>query len=424
MTQEDIAEVGKVDITKVFPTREDKISFNANGGTAWQDILIVAVPEMFANRGQFAKLGLWKWNDKPVVYVDDRFFYDQDKIEAATAKISQTDLKASREVTSHEKAEAGKWESKRRELSADGLIPSDPAAFKDIWIKGNPEAKELAYLFHRNSGDLRHLFEKYKKLLNWDELYKAFLESDELFDSEDRSDVNIAAGNNTTPPVSRFISETRTEPYLEENVEQLLLRATEKLLSRDPFEKALNVLDLMSGAHTYLSDFAKTDEVAGIGLNMNELRLNKKLNIRKVQDLNENPELSFGNEHFDIVLMTCGMAYLKNPAQLFKSVFRVLKPGGKLLIAFNNDYYLSDVSDEWLPLSQDGRVELTERWIASGGAFESIHHNREEYGIDLFGKKWIDIITASKPAAPSGPAIGPRCSSWPRRAGSGSQMRF
>ncbi|MDD5174577.1 MAG: helix-turn-helix domain-containing protein, partial [Candidatus Omnitrophica bacterium] len=64
--------------------------------------------------------------------------------------------------------------------------------FRDAWIRGNPGAKEAAYSFHRYSGSLSHLFLKYKDMLNWEELYRAYLGSGVTFDSED-DDVNIAA---------------------------------------------------------------------------------------------------------------------------------------------------------------------------------------------------------------------------------------
>ncbi|MFA5144223.1 MAG: GNAT family N-acetyltransferase [Candidatus Omnitrophota bacterium] len=193
VTQKDIDDIGKVDITKILPTRGDKVSFEFDGKTIWQDILVAAIPGMFANRGQFAKVGLWKWNDLPVIFIDEKFYYDQDKLDDA-GRYAAADYKASKEIISHEKDEIGKWEAKRLELLQSSVIPPDPKVFKDVWVKGNPEAKELAYDYHTNSRDLTHLFKKYKYLLNWEELHKAYIESGSIFDSEDTGDVNIAAG--------------------------------------------------------------------------------------------------------------------------------------------------------------------------------------------------------------------------------------
>ncbi|MDP2913293.1 MAG: hypothetical protein Q8N91_04725, partial [Candidatus Omnitrophota bacterium] len=194
ITSIDIDSLGTVEITKYFRTRRDRVRIDHGGKTVWQDILIVADPDLFAFRGQFAKLGLWKWNGLPVIWIDEKFYYDQDKLEEAAAEISAEDLKASVEILNHEKSEIEKWERKRLELLDSLSISEDPRVFRDKWVKNNPEAKERASWYHRQSGDLRHLFIKYQDLLNWGELHRAFLESGELFDSEDMTDTNIAAG--------------------------------------------------------------------------------------------------------------------------------------------------------------------------------------------------------------------------------------
>jgi len=52
------------------------------------EIIVAAIPDMFANRGQFAHAGLGKWNGKPVAYVDEDFYFDEEKVDDAKVRIA------------------------------------------------------------------------------------------------------------------------------------------------------------------------------------------------------------------------------------------------------------------------------------------------------------------------------------------------
>ncbi|GEM_PF-4949022 len=399
--KEDIDGIGKVDITQFLETRTDVVRVDIDGMKVWQDILIAAVPDLFANRGQFAGVGLGRWNGMPVIYVDKLFYYDESKIRSAKDEIPIEDKRA---VINHDKKETAKWirwKWMREDLARQWgcVVRGD---FRDLWIKGNPGAKEAAYAFHKDSGSLNHLFHKYKHLLDWEELYRAYLESGSIFDSEDTGpggDVNIAAG---AKPASTFIRETREKSYLAADAENVIRNAAGNILPHEVDGKPLKVLDLMSGHNTYLADSINVGEIAGIGLNIEELKGNKKITHPLVQDLNKNPKLPFEGNRFDAVTITCGMAYMREPRRLFKEIYRVLKPGGTLFIAFNDQYYEADVTAEWRELSQNGMVEITKRWVASGGAFEPIKHERKFYTIgsgSYTAKRLLDIIATRKPAS-------------------------
>ncbi|MCM8761399.1 MAG: hypothetical protein NC933_04630, partial [Candidatus Omnitrophica bacterium] len=80
---------------------------------------------------------------------------------------------------------------------------------------------------------------------------------------------------------------------------------------KDYLPRGARVLDLMSGAFTYVPQSVNASEIIGIGLNRDELNVNAKLTQRIVQDLNANPEFPAEWEnHFDAVIITSGMAYV------------------------------------------------------------------------------------------------------------------
>lgn len=141
------------------------------------DMLVVAIPGLFANRGQFAHVGLGKHNDKPVIYIDENFYYDEGKLGEAKNKI-----------IGHDTNEILNWSGLATELE----IPL--SNLREKWIYGNPEATKKASAFHDESNrfnNINPLYAEYTYMLNWNEIYRAY-ETYGL-DKEDEIDVNIAA---------------------------------------------------------------------------------------------------------------------------------------------------------------------------------------------------------------------------------------
>ena len=200
--------------------------------------------------------------------------------------------------------------------------------------------------------------------------------------------------------VSRFLSETRTKSYLPQDAERVLYEELNKAILSATLVEPLNVLDLMSGTHTYLPEKISASQVVGIGLKMEELKLNRKLTERIERDVNRNTKLPFSDNHFDVVIITCGMAYIKRPEVFFSSIFRVLKPGGLLFIAFNDQYYGDDAVADWRGITRNAMAELVKSWIKSGAPSLSVNHEIKYYTIgqgSCVSRKPLDIITAVKP---------------------------
>jgi DNA-binding transcriptional regulator YdaS (Cro superfamily) len=164
-----------------------------------QHILIVAIPGLLKNTGQFAHVGLGRKNGMPVIYADEKYYYNEDVIQ-------------------HDKDEIAKWENKRRELGLDYEEMRD-------WIRTSPEAKGLARKFHEESQTVDDVnsgtTDKYKDFLDWDNIYAAY----QAFGlDEDDSDVNIAAYPEDTEEMLKALEESNGN-YVE---------ASEKLEMRRP----------------------------------------------------------------------------------------------------------------------------------------------------------------------------------------------
>jgi len=162
--------IEEVDGFKNLRQREDTIEGKI-------DILVVAIPGLLANRGQFAHVGLGKYNSKPVIYIDESFYYDAGKLEEAKNRI-----------IGHDTNEILNWLGLATEL---GMPLS---SLRERWIYGNPKAKKKASAFHNESNrfhNVNPLYAEYTYMLDWDEIYRAYRTYG--LDKEDEIDVNIAA---------------------------------------------------------------------------------------------------------------------------------------------------------------------------------------------------------------------------------------
>ena len=100
------------------------------------------------------------------------------------------------------------------------------------------------------------------------------------------------------------------------------------------------VLDLMGSWVSHLPEGIPDLHVAGLGMNREELAANPILTERVVKDLNQRADLPWGDAVFDRVVCTASIEYLLRPREVMAEVFRVLKPGGRCVVAF---------SDRWFP---------------------------------------------------------------------------
>ena len=99
------------------------------------------------------------------------------------------------------------------------------------------------------------------------------------------------------------------------------------------------ILDICSSwVSHYPLEFPKTmSTICATGINPLELQFNDQLTGGYQQrDLNVEPRLPFEDASFDVVTCVVSIDYLIHPIEVLKEVYRVLRPGGKVIISQSN----------------------------------------------------------------------------------------
>jgi len=165
---------------------------------------------------------------------------------------------------------------------------------------------------------------------------------------------------------SEFYSKDRFVSHLD----SLALATVEKLIETLVIEENPAILDLMAGWDSHIPRGLSPSEVVGLGLNENELRKNEVLSQVVIHDLNKDQLLPFPDNRFDVVINTVSVDYMTKPAEVFKEVARVLKPGGLFLVVFSNRMFTEKAVKIWRDAGEEERVLLVEDFFREAGAFE------------------------------------------------------
>jgi hypothetical protein len=132
------------------------------------------------------------------------------------------------------------------------------------------------------------------------------------------------------------------------------------------------VLDLMSSWTSHLPPEIDFVEVAGLGLNAEELAANPRLSERVVHDLNADACLPFATGRFDAAVCTVSVEYLTDPLAVFAEVGRVLRPGGVFAVTFSNRWFAPKAIRIWSELHEFERPGLVLEYFLHGGAFKGL----------------------------------------------------
>ncbi len=131
------------------------------------------------------------------------------------------------------------------------------------------------------------------------------------------------------------------------------------------------VLDLMSSWISHLPevDYAR---VAGLGMNERELAANPRLTDHVVHDLNIDPTLPYGDRAFDRALIAVSIQYLVRPRAVFRDLYRVLAPGGRVAVAMSHRCFPTKAILAFRALGPSDRVRLVSTYLHQAG-FVDIH---------------------------------------------------
>lgn len=142
-------------------------------------------------------------------------------------------------------------------------------------------------------------------------------------------------------------------------------------LYREELPAGARLLDLMSSWVSHLPPERHYTRVAGLGMNAAELAANPRLDDATVHDLNREPVLPYPDASFDAVLCAVSVQYLTRPIEVFRDCARVLRPGGKLVIATSHRLFPTKAIAAWRSLGPDDRMRLLVGYVAQAGGFEA-----------------------------------------------------
>ena len=136
-------------------------------------------------------------------------------------------------------------------------------------------------------------------------------------------------------------------------------------LYRERLQPDTRILDLMSSWVSHLPEEIEFAHVEGHGMNYEELQKNTRLDNYFVQNLNQNPQIPLKNEDFDAVLITVSVQYLQYPEAIFAEIYRILNPGGIVIVSFSNRMFYQKAIAAWRDGTETSRVSLVKQYIKS-----------------------------------------------------------
>ena len=152
------------------------------------------------------------------------------------------------------------------------------------------------------------------------------------------------------------------------------------------------VLDLMSSWISHLPPTPALGRVVGLGMNAAELAANPRLGEYVVHDLNQNPLLPYGDRRFDLACIAVSVQYLTQPIAVFADIARVLRPGGRLVVAMSQRCFPTKAIHAFHVLGPSERVRLVGDYVRRAGGFAAPEFiDRSPVGADPL---WLVTATA------------------------------
>ncbi len=140
---------------------------------------------------------------------------------------------------------------------------------------------------------------------------------------------------------------------------------------REVIAPGSDVLDLMSSWVSHLPPAGELPlgRVVGLGMNSEELAGNPRLSAYYVRDLNADPQLPYAGASFDAALCAVSIQYLTQPVAVFRELARVLRPGGRAVVATSHRCFPTKAIRAFHVLPPAERMRAIARYFAGAGGF-------------------------------------------------------
>ena len=141
-------------------------------------------------------------------------------------------------------------------------------------------------------------------------------------------------------------------------------------LYRERIPQGGTVLDLCSSWVSHLPDDVKYEKVVGHGLNAVELGKNPRLDQFFIRNLNNEPDdWALPSDSFDAVLICCSVQYFQQPERVFAEIYRVLKPGGAVIVTFTRNLFYAKAVAAWRDGTMYSRTQLVKQYCLAIDGF-------------------------------------------------------
>jgi SAM-dependent methyltransferase len=123
-------------------------------------------------------------------------------------------------------------------------------------------------------------------------------------------------------------------PRLVTHIDEAAIAAAGALY--EELDVAGDVLDLMG---SWVSHFRRPPRrLTVLGMNAEELEANPHAAATVIHDLNADPRLPFEADWSDAAVCCVSVDYLTRPVEVFAEVARVVRPAGRFVCTFSNQY--------------------------------------------------------------------------------------
>lgn len=145
-----------------------------------------------------------------------------------------------------------------------------------------------------------------------------------------------------------------------------------KLFYSEHLEDNSKILDLMAGSDSHLPEEFTSLDITGLSIKESDLMANQALTQRIIHDVNQNPQLPFDNNEFDVIICSFSIEYVIQPEKIFQQLARILKPGGQLIISFSDLYYQKKVIALWDDVHPFERMGIILEYFRQCGEFKDL----------------------------------------------------